>query len=101
MSSLEFVHYAQDLLMPLCRTTMRKVFGCMGLYVNGVMLGFVDSDKLFLKADKDAAVYFKSHGSAPFTYQREGKKVALSYWEVPISLLLPKSVKEKNLIVRI
>ena len=51
------------------------------------MFGFVDSDKLFLKADKDAAVYFKSHGSAPFTYQREGKKVALSYWEVPIDVL--------------
>lgn len=83
MSTAEFVHYVQDLLASFCRTTTRKVFGCIGLYVNGVMLGFIDNDELFFKADEPAAAYFKSHGSTPFTYVRDTKEIALSYWRVP------------------
>ena len=83
MSTNEFVYYVQDLLAPFCRTTTRRMFGCMGLYVNGVMVGFIVNDELFFKADTAAADYFKSCGSTPFTYARETKEVALSYWRVP------------------
>lgn len=64
--------------------TVRRMFGGLGVYSEGVMFALAAGGELFLKADEDSAPAFGEAGSTPFVYQgRGGRSVALSYWRLP------------------
>ncbi len=87
MSSHSFADYVQDLLSPFGLIKLRRMFGGYGVYAHAVMMGLIVDDELYFKANKKTAVYFEQAGSQPFTYQRNEKLVALSYWKVPADVL--------------
>ncbi|QQR49857.1 TfoX/Sxy family protein [bacterium] len=58
------------------------MFGGYGLYHQGVMFALIVNNELYFKADVEAAGYFQTFGSEPFTYEGKGKLVKLSYWTV-------------------
>ncbi|HUU40589.1 MAG TPA: TfoX/Sxy family protein [Desulfatiglandales bacterium] len=47
------------------------------------MFGIVDKDTLYLKADDETRTDFEARGLKPFTYKRQGKEIALSYYQAP------------------
>ena len=44
------------------------MFGGYGLYLDGLMIGVVIDDGLYLKADEPTRAHFEAAGCAPFVY---------------------------------
>ena len=44
-------------------------------------------DELYFKVDVKLAEEYKNAGSFPFTYKRDDKTIALSYWYVPSEII--------------
>lgn len=65
------------------RTTARKMFGGHGIYREGLMIGLVASDVLYLKVDSESRSDFETQGLEPFRYERSGQSFAMSYHEAP------------------
>ncbi len=87
MSSNGFVEYITDILSSYGNITSRKMFGGYGLYCNKIIFAIIVDDELYFKADTDLGKEYESVGSFPFTYQKDEKRVALSYWYVSIDII--------------
>ena len=59
------------------------MFGGHGVYYDGVMIGLIASEALYLKADKQSAHLFEEQGLEPFSYPKGDKQVAMSYFQAP------------------
>ncbi|MFS8137535.1 MAG: TfoX/Sxy family protein [Thermomonas sp.] len=79
-ANLDHIH---DLFSAFSPITMRAMFGGHGVYRDGVILGIVIDDVLYLKVDDATRATFEAAGCAPFVYQANGKTVPMSYWNVP------------------
>lgn len=62
---------------------LRPMFGGYGLFLQGLMLGLIADDVLFLKVDDVTKSNFQAEGLSPFEYERQGKRFAMSYFEAP------------------
>lgn len=82
-----FAAMLQDALAPLGRISVRAMFGGAGVYCDGVIIGLVDDDVLYLKADGASKAAFEAEGCGPFIYEGKGKPMAMSYWRLPERLL--------------
>lgn len=85
----EFVEYIiGDQLAGISGMSAKKMFSGFGIYRDGVVVGIVIDDELYLKADATNEAKYKAMGSVPFSYDRKGgKRVAMSYWKVPSEVL--------------
>ncbi len=63
------------------------MFGGWGLYLDDVMFGLIAEERLYLKVDPETDAQFAAAGSAPFTYHRGAKRIAMSYREAPAGTL--------------
>lgn len=78
-----FTSYLRDLFSELGPVTLRKMFGGQGLYHDGLIIGLVIGDELYLKTDAVSVAAFEQAGGHPFVYQGKGKPVSMSYWLPP------------------
>ena len=81
--SKDFVLHILDLLGVLGNVTTRKMFGGQGIYLNNHMFAIVVDDVLYLKTDPQSEARFQKHGLSPFSYQRQGKSISMSYYHAP------------------
>ena len=79
----EFVSFLLDQLASFDGVSARRMFGGHGLFRDGLMFALVADDTLYLKVDAENRPDFEAAGTAPFTYEREGREIALSYHEAP------------------
>jgi DNA transformation protein len=86
-ASPDFRRFIEDHLSELGPVKTRPMFGGAGLYLNGVMFGLIAGDVLYLKTDEESRPDFEAASMQPFTFQRQGKWVATSYWRAPDELL--------------
>lgn len=82
MDAKAFVASIEKRLSAFFSVSTRAMFGGFGVYREKKMFGLIANNQFYVKADKQSAEYFKSFGSEPFTYQNNGKDVAMSYWKV-------------------
>lgn len=89
MTKSTFIDYVtQDLLSNFKGVSARAMFGGYGLYRDGVIFGIIVDDTVYFKADETNRAEYEKRGSEAFTYAAKGgKKVAMSYWEVPAEIL--------------
>jgi DNA transformation protein len=88
MSSSGFVNYVLDVLSPIGNIKAQKMFGGYGISMNGIFFGIISDDILYFKVDTSNQANYESYGSKPFLYEKsDGKKIVMSYWEVPVDLL--------------
>lgn len=59
------------------------MFGGYGLFHDGLMIGLIASDELYLKADEMSCEDFAAVGSTPFRYKKDERCVTMSYWRAP------------------
>ena len=78
-----FTGYLRDLFSELGPVVLRKMFGGQGLYHDGLIIGLVIGDELFLKTDAASVGAFEQAGGHPFVYQAKDKPVSTSYWLPP------------------
>jgi DNA transformation protein and related proteins len=72
-----------ELLEPLGRITVRRMFGGAGLYADGLIVGLEVEGTLYLKTDDQTRQAFADAGGAPFVYDGKGKPITMSYWTAP------------------
>ncbi len=77
-----FVEYVLELLAPLKHVRARKMFGGYGIYRESLMFGLVADDVLFFKADQETIPDYEVLGLGPFLFEKNGKMVAMSYYQV-------------------
>lgn len=64
------------------------MFGGFGLYRDGVIFGILRSDgDIYLKCDEETVEQFRTAGSRPFAYSKDGRHFTMSYWALPSEAL--------------
>jgi DNA transformation protein len=88
VASGSFAEFLREQLAPLGRVTMRRMFGKTGVFCDGVMLGMVTEDTLYLRVDEHNREAFKEVASSPpLNYAKKGRSIDLSFWRTPDRLL--------------
>src|ERR1700744_5328649 len=80
--------FIRDLFAPFGPVTVRRMFSGAGIFADGMMIGLIIRDVIYLKADETNISDFEREGCAPFTYTRGKNKSrptqhALPYWRLP------------------
>nr|WP_300309437.1 TfoX/Sxy family protein [Halomonas sp.] len=91
--SHELLDFLLDQLAPLGNVSARRMFGSMGVFLDGRMFGILSREnRFYIKADAGSLEKFVEQGCEPFSYwvsqpSGERKQKRLSYYEVPDSAL--------------
>jgi DNA transformation protein len=72
-----------DLFAPFGPVAVRPLFGGEGLYVDGVIIGLVMDDRIFLKTDDATRPAYLAEGCKPFGFMKGGKRVDTVYFAIP------------------
>jgi DNA transformation protein and related proteins len=77
-----------DELAPLGHVVVRRMFGGGGVFIDGLMIGLIADDQLYLKVDDALRPRFEAAGLVPFTYSKKtGNPVVMNFWQAPDSVL--------------
>jgi DNA transformation protein len=79
----EFVDYLLESLASFGFVTAKSMFGGYGIYRGELMFALVADDVLYLKVDDHNRAQFEACGSQPFVYEKQGKPLAMSYYQLP------------------
>jgi DNA transformation protein len=79
----EFIAYLHELFELLGPITTRRMFDGHTIYHQGLPIGIVYQETLYLKADKDHAGPYLALGLPQFTYEQRGKVIGLPYYQAP------------------
>lgn len=82
-----YIDLLKDLLSDLAPVGARRMFSGVGLFAQGAMFAIVIDDVLYFKSNDETRALFEAEGLSPFSYNRSGRMVALSYWRAPERLL--------------
>jgi DNA transformation protein len=79
-----FKELLAELLAPVGPIAIRRMFGGVGVMLEGVMFALVADDVLYFKVDDRTRARFESEGMGPFTYAtKNGENVLSSYYRAP------------------
>jgi len=63
---------------------MRRMFGKTGVFCDGLMLGMVLNDTLYLRVDDGNRAAFKeAEAYSPLNYAKKGSLIDLAFWRAP------------------
>ena len=83
-----FAEFLREQLAPVGHITMRRMFGKTGVFCDGVMLGMVTENTLYVRVDDQNRAMFKEAESVPpLNYEKKGCTIDLSFWRVPERLI--------------
>ena len=84
VASDSFAEFLRQQLAPPRRVTMRRMFGKTGVFCDGLMLGIVTDNMLYLRVDDHNRSAFKEAESVPpLSYEKKGRAIDLSFWRAP------------------
>jgi DNA transformation protein and related proteins len=76
--------YIGDLFAAFGQVTVRRMFGGLGIFADGLMIALVADDLVYLKVDEDLTAEFEREGMGPFSYAtKNGRHTILSFWRMP------------------
>lgn len=77
--------FLEEMLAPLGGVSIRRMFGGLGLFRDGLMFGLVMRGELYLKVAPEGKASFAAEGGTPFSYAGKGARVTViaSYWRAP------------------
>jgi DNA transformation protein and related proteins len=83
-----FAEFLREQLAPLGRITLRRMFGKIGVFCDGLMLGMVTDNTLYFRVDDGNREDFaETASSPPLSYKKRGDIIDLSFWRAPERLL--------------
>jgi len=87
VSENSFVVHVLDLLAPLGPMRARAMMGGHLLYCDELAVALVYEDRLYLETAPSTRERFARAGGEPFTYERRGRQVKMSFWMPPEAAL--------------
>ena len=95
-NSRDFVLHVLEMMRPAGSASSRAMFGGHGVYLDGVIVGIVDDDVLYLKTDGATRAAFVERSLPPFAYRgHDGEMHETSYFRAPDEALeSPASMHE-------
>jgi DNA transformation protein len=88
VASDSFAEFLREQLAPLGHLTLRRMFGKTGVFCDGLMLGMVTDDTLYLRVDDGNREIFKEAAAfPPLNYAKQGSTIDLAFWRAPERLL--------------
>lgn len=88
VASASFAELLREQLEPLGPVALRRMFGKTGVFCDGVMIGMVAYDALYLRVDEgNRAAFDEARASPPLVYSKGGRSIALAFWRAPERLL--------------
>ncbi len=85
--SNDFRDFVLEQLKPAGRVTERRMFGGVGLYLDGLFFALIDDDTLYFKADDSNRARYEQAGSKPFCPFPDQPAKVMGYWQVPAEVL--------------
>ncbi len=82
-----FASYACELLSCLGPCVAKRMFGGWGISVDGMNIGIIAWDTLFLKTNADTEPQWLAAGAEPFVFEAKGKRMKLNYHTPPAEAL--------------
>lgn len=79
----EFVEYLEETFREFGKVRSRRMFGGHGIFFDGLMIGLVADDMLYLKVDPVSAPQFEERDLTQFQYTKNGKIVRMSFYLAP------------------
>lgn len=79
----EFVNYVVELMQGIGPVYHKRMFGGYGIFLEGLMLGLIADNELYLKADDQNSEDFQALDLEPFVYNKQGKPMRMSYYQAP------------------
>ena len=84
----EFCDHLMDRLAPLGAPSYKFMFGGYGIYLDGLMMGLVADDVLWLRADDVNRPDYEARGIKPFQpMSKNGPMGVMPYYTVPDDVL--------------
>ncbi|MBM3599496.1 MAG: TfoX/Sxy family protein [Alphaproteobacteria bacterium] len=88
VASPDFAEFLREQLAPLGPLTMRRMFGKTGVFCDGVMLGIVAENTLYVRVDdQNRATFKEAEADPPLNYEKRGSTIDLAFWRVPERLM--------------
>lgn len=88
--SEDYLNYLTDQLSEFGEVEIKRMFGGIGLFREGLMFGMIGSDSFRLKVDQHNQKDYEERGMNPYFSGK--KKQGMPYWEVPADVLENKKV---------
>jgi DNA transformation protein len=80
--------YLQELFEPVGGVRIRRMFGGLGFFRDGLMFAIWQGDAIYLKVDDITRPAFEAEGCGPFVYgKKDGRETALGYYRMPERLV--------------
>lgn len=87
-ASPDFAEFLTEQLEPLGRVVLRRMFGKTGVFCDGVMLGMVADNTLYVRVNEENREIMKEGAEyPPINYAKGGKQIDLAFWRVPDRLM--------------
>ena len=84
--SNEYLEFVKDQLESLESLRIKKMFGAVGIYSEGVMFSLIADDVLYFRVDDVNRGEYEKAGMKPFK-PWEDKPNIMPYYEIPIDIL--------------
>lgn len=79
----EFAAHVEDVFAAFGPVRVKRMFGGAGIFHDGVMVGLVAGEGIYLRTDDGLASEIAALGGERFSYQMRARQVSLPYWQVP------------------
>ncbi len=83
----DYCAFVIDQLKSAGRVTERRMFGGVGLYLDGLFFALIDDDTLYFKTDDSNRVRYEKADSRPFCPDPREPGKTMAYWQVPAEVL--------------
>ena len=87
MPDNSFKEFVLDQLSALPEVRAKTMFGAHGIYCGENFFAILDEGRLFFKTDATNQADYTARGMEPFAYEAKGKRLTMSYHEVPPEIL--------------
>jgi DNA transformation protein len=92
MSEDRFHDFVAELFAGVGAISIKRMFGGVGVYAEGLMFGLLADETIYIKVDTALKADLMRENSGPFVWMpdngpRAGEKVEMGYWRLPEAAL--------------
>jgi DNA transformation protein len=73
----------EELFSVVDGVSIRRMFGGLGIFREGLMFALVADDVLYMKADEQTAPAYEAEGCGQWTYEAKTRVMPMPYWRLP------------------